>query len=131
MLRDARSIRRQDFRPDVPVACMLREASLGFKSPLVGDSYKASLCGVYGRNSAASACDCGQGSMGLRVNPFRLRIIHIAAVYSVLAILSFFLLAPLLKFYAFLATVAHSASSSQCKRPGRPLAPQSATHAVI
>ena len=64
--------------------------------------------------------------MGLRVNPFRLRIIHIAAVYSVLAILSFFLLAPMLKFYAFLATVAHNASSSQCKRPGRPLAPQSA-----
>jgi hypothetical protein len=64
--------------------------------------------------------------MGLRVNTFRLRIIHIAIVYSVLAILPFFLLAPLLKFYAFLATVAHNASSSQCKRPGRPLAPQSA-----
>ena len=56
--------------------------------------------------------------MGLRVNPFRLRIIHIASVYPVLTILSFFLLALPLNFFALLATVAHDASSSQCKRPG-------------
>jgi hypothetical protein len=60
----------------------------------------------------------------LGVNPFRFPLIHIAAVGPVLAILSLFLLAALLSFLAFFATVAHESSSSQCKTGRTPSAAQ-------
>lgn len=51
------------------------------------------------------------------INPLLLPLIHIAGVDPVLAILLLFLLAALLQFFTLLATVAHSASSVQCKPP--------------
>jgi hypothetical protein len=48
----------------------------------------------------------------LRVDALRLPLIHLAAVNAVLAILAFFLLAALLKFFALFAAVAHGSSSS-------------------
>jgi hypothetical protein len=59
-------------------------------------------------------------SARLGVIPLRLPLLHIATVDPILAIISLFLLAALLKFFALLAAVAHDASSSQCKRPSPP-----------